>query len=187
MSEGAQFPAAAAPIASPPRVRLLAGLGLDGGDMVLLRMAGGAFGLDRGEARALAHDILAALGAPTEAMLDAPRGLFLYFGSYPGGMTLGEHLAAGGWPTAGLTPEQLAHCGSFPKAERAGMVWAMMTAEGAARRTQDHPPSHAPMSPRQVALTRLPRWRRWWRLYRTLRDLSASRATAGRAAWRLSR
>ena len=77
----------------------------------------------------LANHGLAALPVePTEKMLDAPRGLFLYFAMPPGSMTLGEHLAEGGYPTAGLTPEQLAYGGVFPKAERAAMVYAMMLA-----------------------------------------------------------
>lgn len=65
--------------------------------------------------------------APTEAMLDAPRGLFLYLGG-PGNMPLGEFLSAGGWASAGLTDSQLAFKGVFPKAERALMVWNMMRA-----------------------------------------------------------
>jgi len=100
-----------------------------GGDLVLVTIHGGYFGLDRGEARALALDMLDVLGAPSEAMFDAARGLFLYFAMAPhSSMTLGEHLAAGAYPTAGLTPEQLAHRGAFPKEERAAMVWAVMVA-----------------------------------------------------------
>lgn len=98
-----------------------------GGDLVLVRIHGGYFGLDRGEARAMALDMLDVLGAPSEAMLDAARGLFLYFAMVPN-MTLGEHLACGGYPVAGLTPEQLAYRGAFPKAERAAMVYAVMLA-----------------------------------------------------------
>jgi len=69
------------------------------------------------------------ISEPTAAMCDAPRGLLLYVdGARSWRMTLGEHLAEGGYPTAGLTPEQLAHAGPFPKAERAAMVWRMMEA-----------------------------------------------------------
>lgn len=64
---------------------------------------------------------------PTEAMCDAARGLFLYFGQSTT-MSLGEHLAEGGYATAGLTPDQLAHRGIFPKSERAAMVWNVMEA-----------------------------------------------------------
>lgn len=65
---------------------------------------------------------------PTEAMCDAARPLFLFFGAPPR-MSLGEHMAAGGWSTAGLTADQLAHRGGmFPKAERAAMVWNVMEA-----------------------------------------------------------
>lgn len=66
---------------------------------------------------------------PTEAMCDAARPLFLYFGTPAGSkFTLGMHMAAGGWDTAGLTADQLAFAGVFPKAERAAMVWSMMEA-----------------------------------------------------------
>lgn len=66
---------------------------------------------------------------PTAAMCDAPRGLLLYLDNAPSvRMTLGEHLAEGGYPTAGLTADQLAHRGAFPKAERASMIWKMMEA-----------------------------------------------------------
>lgn len=66
---------------------------------------------------------------PTEEMVDAPRGLFLYFAAPPQrGWTLGGHLAAGGYPTGGLTTEELAWDGTFPKAQRASMVYRMMVA-----------------------------------------------------------
>ena len=70
-----------------------------------------------------------AMVEPTEAMCDAPRGLLLYIDCPPmTRMTLGEHMAEGGYPTAGLSATQLAHAGPFPKAERAAMVWKMMEA-----------------------------------------------------------
>ena len=65
---------------------------------------------------------------PTEAMCDAARPLFLYFAAGSTRMALGEHMEAGGWSTAGLTADQLAFAGVFPKAERAAMVWNMMEA-----------------------------------------------------------
>jgi hypothetical protein len=66
---------------------------------------------------------------PTEAMCDAARPLFLYFAGAPATrFTLGQHMKAGGWSTDGLTPDQLAHSGLFPKGERAAMVWNVMEA-----------------------------------------------------------
>lgn len=66
---------------------------------------------------------------PTEAMCDAARPLFLYFDCPPNTrFSLGQHMEAGGWSTAGLTGRQLAHAGVFSKGERAAMVWNMMEA-----------------------------------------------------------
>jgi hypothetical protein len=65
---------------------------------------------------------------PTEAMCDAARPLFLYFAAGSTRMTLGQHMAAGGWSVDGLTADQLAHAGLFPKVERAAMVWSVMEA-----------------------------------------------------------
>lgn len=65
---------------------------------------------------------------PTEAMCDAARGLLLHFGSATRpGWTLRRHLEAGGYKSAGLTPEELDWDGLFPKEQRAAMVWRVMS------------------------------------------------------------
>lgn len=92
-------------------------------------LEGEDLGLTPAEEIVMARVAAKMTAVPTEAMCDAARPLFLYFGAaLTGGFTLGQHMQAGGWSTAGLTPAQLAHAGVFPKAERAAMVWNMMEA-----------------------------------------------------------
>lgn len=66
---------------------------------------------------------------PTEAMIDCPRGLFLYFNDQPyETWTLGQHADAGGYPFGAVLREDERNQTHFTKAHQAILVWRSMLA-----------------------------------------------------------
>ncbi len=76
-----------------------------------------------------AHAALEAMLEPTEGVIDAPRGLIMYFNSPPGeGYPLGRHAQSGGYGQgyAHLLTDREKRMHSFPKAHQASLVYRAM-------------------------------------------------------------